>query len=400
MPIFEYKARTKEGEQRSGTIETSSHEAALESLQKQNLVVTLLKERTRPSFLELRIGGGVKQKDIVIFSRQLATLFEAQIPIMESLRTVMSETSNETFRGAVAQILDDVSGGMALSQAFARHPSIFSSFYIQLVRSGEESGKLQEIFSYVADYLEHSYYLTTKARNALIYPAFITVTFFGVIVVMLVAVVPRLVGIFEETGQKVPFYTQVIIQLSLFLRTFGFLILLALIAGAIVLWRWAQGKRGRLYFNRLQISIPLLGTVFQKLYMARMADNLHTLIAGGIPIIRALTISADVVGNVVYESAINEAIESVKGGGSISEAFSKNGDIPPLVTQMIRIGESSGKLDFILANIAKFYQREVDSAFENLVSLIEPALIIFLGIGVGILVAAVLVPLYSLVGSI
>lgn len=400
MPTFEYKARTKEGEQRSGTIETSSQEAALESLQKQNFIVTFLKERTGPAFFELRIGGGIKQKDIVIFSRQLATLFEAQIPIMEALRTVMSETSNETFRKAVAQILDDVAGGMAFSQALARHPLIFSSFYIQLVRSGEESGKLQGIFSYTADYLERSYYLSTKARNALVYPAFITLTFFGVIVVMLVAVVPRLTEIFEETGQAVPFYTQAIIGLSLFLRTFGFVVLIAFITGALVLWQWAQRKRGRMYFHRLQISVPILGTIFKKLYMARMADNLYMLITGGIPIIRALTISADVVGNTVYESAINEAVESVKGGGSISDAFGKNSDIPPLVTQMIRIGESSGKLDFILANIAKFYQRDVDSAFENLVSLIEPALIIFLGIGVGILIVAVLVPLYSLVGSI
>lgn len=400
MPIFEYKARTKDDEVRSGIIETSSQEAAIETLQRQNLTITLLKERAQPSFLQMRLGGGVKQKDIVIFSRQLATLFEAQIPIVESLRTVTSETSNVTFREAAAQILDDVSGGIALSNALARHPSIFSSFYIQLVRSGEESGKLQEVFSYIADYTERSYYLTTKARNALMYPAFVTVTFFGVIVVMLVAVVPRLLGIFEETGQAIPWYTQAILGLSIFLRTFGLFILIALVAGAFFLWRWAQREIGRSYFHRLQISLPILGAIFQKLYMARFADNLHTLIIGGIPIIRALAISGDVVGNMVYQRAINNAAESVKGGGSISDAFEKNSDIPPLVTQMIRIGEASGKLDFILAKIAKFYQREVDSAFENLVSLIEPALIVFLGIGVGVLVAAVLIPLYSLVGSI
>lgn len=400
MPIFEYKARTKDGEVRSGIIETSSQEAALEALQRQNLTVTLLEEKARLSFFEMRLGGGVKQKDVVIFSRQLATLFEAQIPIVESLRTVISETSNTTFREAAAQILDDVSGGIALSNALARHPSIFSSFYIQLVHSGEESGKLQEVFSYIADYTERSYYLTTKARNALMYPAFVTVTFFGVIVVMLVAVVPRLLGIFEETGQTIPWYTQAILGLSVFLRTFGLFILIALVAGAFFLWRWAQQEMGRLYFHRLQISLPILGTIFQKLYMARFADNLYTLIIGGIPILRALAISGDVVGNAVYQGAINDAAESVKRGGSISDAFEKNSDIPPLVTQMIRIGETSGKLDFILAKIAKFYQREVDSAFENLVSLIEPALIIFLGIGVGVLVAAVLVPLYSLVGSI
>lgn len=402
LSTFEYKARTREGETRSGVIESSSREAALDLLQQNNLMVLALAERGRPSLFSLNIPlkRPISQKDVLIFSRQLATLFEARVPVVTALKTLSGETAKPALRAMIGQILDDVAGGLALSQAMAKHPNVFTPFYINLLRSGEESGKLQEIFTYLADHLERSYYLVTKARNSLIYPAFVLFTFFGVLVVMLVAVIPKLVSIFEETGQAVPFYTQAVIYLSSFLRQWGLVLLIALIAGALFLWRWGLKPRGKLFFHTLQISMPILGAIYKKLYIARFTDNLHTLIGAGVPLIRALTVTRDVVGNVVYQGAIDAAIESVKGGSTISSAFEQNRAIPPLVTQMMRIGETSGRLDFILANIAKFYQREVDSALDNMVALIEPALIIFLGVGIGILVALVMVPLYNLVGVV
>lgn len=400
MASFEYQARTDKGEMRSGFIETSSKEAAIDFLQQQKLIVVSVKEFGKKSFLEFEIGGGVKQKDIAVFSRQLSTLFEAQIPVVEALKTLLGETGKSALRGPIAEILDDITGGMSLSQAIAKHPKVFSTFYLNLVRSGEESGKLQEIFSYLADYLERSYYLNTKARNALIYPAFILVAFVAVFVILLVIVIPRLITIFEETGQAIPIYTQAIIILSTFLRDWGFVILFFLIGGAVILWRWSLTINGKYFFHKLLISLPVIGEMYRKLYMARLSNNLRTLLVGGIPIIRALSISADVVGNMVYQKAIEDAIESVKGGGTISASFEKTPEIPVLVTQMIKIGESSGRLDFILESMSKFYQREVDSTIENLVALIEPSLIVFLGIAVGILVGSILVPLYNLVGSL
>lgn len=402
MPTFEYRARTPEGEVRSGLVTASSEEAALDALQQNNLTVIAVREAAPPSLLERNIffGARVKHKDVVIFSRQLATLFEARIPVVQALKTLMSETEKPALRQIIAEILDDVAGGMSLSQVMGKHPGAFSSFYVNLVRSGEESGKLQEIFTYLADYMERSYYLVSKARNSMIYPAFVLVAFTGVLVVMLVVVFPRLISIFEETGQQVPFYTQVVIYLSLFLQRWGLLLLLAIAGAVVMLWRWGQTKAGRFFFHRLQVTAPIVGELYRKLYMARLTDNLQTLIMGGIPIIRALSITGDVVGNVVYRQAIERAIESVKGGSTISAAFEATPEIPPLVSQMIRIGESSGRLDFILGSIAKFYRREVDSVLENIVALIEPALIIFLGIGIGGLVASVLVPLYNLVGAI
>ncbi len=402
MATFEYRARTSEGEIRSGLIEASGEEAALDLVQQNNLVIVAMREVPRSSFLArgLAFGSRVKQKDVVIFSRELATLFEARIPVATALKTLVSEVEKPALKKIIANILDDVAGGMALSQSMAKHPHIFSSFYVSLVRSGEESGKLQEIFSYLADYLERSYYLTSKARNSMIYPAFVLVAFIGVLVVMLVVVFPRLISIFQETGQPIPFYTAAIISLSLFLQQWGVAILIILVVGIVVMVRWAKTKNGKYFFDRLQITMPILGGLWRKLFMARLTDNLQTLIAGGIPIVRALSITGDVVGNAVYQTAIERAIESIKGGGTISSAFEKTSEIPALVTQMIRIGETSGRLDSILANISKFYQRDVDSDLENIVALIEPALIIFLGIGVGILVASVLVPLYNLVGTI
>jgi len=402
MPTFSYKAKTQQGEIRSGVIDASSQDAAIDILHQQNLLVISVEEdKGGESAWNISVfGGRVKQKDVVIFSRQLATLFEASIPVATALKTLVGETPTPALKTAIATILDDVSGGLALSQAFAKHPTIFSPFYIYLVRSGEESGKLQEVFTYLADYLERSYYLTSKARNAMIYPAFVLSAFVVVLIVMLVVIIPRLIKIFEETNQEVPAFTKFIIGLSSFLQHWGVLLLLLLIAGAILVWRWGVTESGKYALHTLQLRAPVFGDLYKKLYMARFTDNLRTLIVGGIPILRALEVTRDVVGNAVYQRVITEAIESVKGGSTISSALEKSKHVPVLVTQMIRIGEASGRLDFILGSIAKFYQREVDSAVDNLVALIEPILIIGLGLGVAALVSAVLVPLYNLVGSI
>ncbi len=395
---FNYKARTSQGEARSGVIEARSMDVAVETLQRSNLIVTEIRPVGRTSLLSTKIKffDRVKQRDLVIFSRQLATLFQAKIPVTQSLRTLAAETESSGLRDSTGQILEDVSGGSSLSQAMGRHPDVFSRFYISMVRAGEESGKLEEVFSYLADYLERSYALISKARNALMYPAFVFVAFIGVIIVMLVVVIPRLTSIFTELGQGVPFYTRVVIGISTVLQQWGILLLILFAIAALVAWRYARTEPGQLFFDSMKIRLPLIGGLLKKVYLTRLADNLSTLIVAGIPIIRALEITGDVVANRMYQRIINDATESVKAGNTISASFEKFPEIPPLITQMIRIGEESGKLDFILKSAAGFYQRDVDNLLENFVSLIEPALIIFLGLGVGVLVAAVLVPLYNL----
>lgn len=400
MAVFNYQAKTVTGEPRQGTVDAPSMESAIDILQRNNLIIINVNPVARSvGFIKdgrIKFFDRVVLREIVVLSRQLATLFEAKVPVIQALKTLVSQSSSYPLKEAMAEILDDVNGGSSLSLALSRHPKIFSRFYISMVKSGEESGKLQEVFSYLADYLDRSYNLTLKARNALIYPAFVFVSFIGVVTVMLVVVIPKLTSIFEQTGQAVPLYTQVVIGASYFLRSWGWLLLIVIAAGAFALWRYVRTERGQLAFDTFKIKVPILGPIYEKIYLARFADNLASLVVAGIPILRALQITSEVVGNKVYEAAILAAAESVKGGSMIANSFESSHVIPLLVTQMIKIGEESGKLDQILASIAKFYQREVDNLLDNLVSLIEPALIIFLGIAVGGLVASILVPLYNL----
>ncbi|PJE64707.1 MAG: hypothetical protein COU90_00330 [Candidatus Ryanbacteria bacterium CG10_big_fil_rev_8_21_14_0_10_43_42] len=399
---FKYQAKTGEGELRSGTIEAASVDVAVSALQRRGLfIVSIIPEDDSVPFYARSITflERVKQREIVIISRQLATLFQAKVPVVESLKIIFSEVDSPLLKRELYGLLEDIQGGASMSQSMARHPKVFSPFYINMVRSGEESGKLEEVFTFLADYMERNYELTSKARNALIYPAFVLVSFLGVMTLMLTVIIPNLAEILQETGQELPIYTRIVIGASDFFQTFGILVAVGIGILGVFGWRFYQTDQGRLSVHRFQISLPLFGTLYRKLYMSRIADNLQTLISGGIPVVRALEITADVVGSEVFRKIILEAIESVKGGSSISAALARHPDIPSLMSQMIRIGEETGRLDSILENLASFYRKEVNSLVDNLVNLIEPIMILLLGGGVGILVASVLVPLYNISAS-
>ncbi|KKU06006.1 MAG: Type II secretion system protein [Parcubacteria group bacterium GW2011_GWA2_45_30] len=403
MSVFEYKARTKEGELRSGVIDVSSKDAAIERLHQGNLVVVEIKEQkvSGAGFSLPFFRGKVPLKEVMVFSRQLSTLFEAQVPILDALKTLAGDTSfRPALRGAVSEILKDVTGGLALSQALSKHQNIFSNFYLNLVRAAEEAGKLQDTFTYLADYIERNYYLTSKVRNALMYPIVVLVAMLAVMAVMTVVVIPDLATIFKETNQPLPFYTEMIFAVSFFLRDWGIAVILVIVVAIFLFWRWAETPDGRVFFNRLEVHLPLFGEIFRKLYMARVADNLQTMIVAGIPILRALEITSEVVGNVIYKKALQDAMVSVKGGSTISAAFERVPEIPVMVVQMIRVGELTGRIDFILANLARFFRKEVDSMLDNLVTLIEPIMILVLGVMVAFLMLAIFVPLYNLVGAL
>ncbi len=402
MAIFRYKARNNAGENREGLVEAGTQEAAIEVLQKNNLILVSIAAEQATSFFSRSIGSfkSVKTGDIVIFTRQLSTLFSAKVPVVQALRTLASESENEIFKTVIADIVDRVGGGVRLSQALGEHPEIFSAFYVNLVKSGEESGKLEDTFDFLAGYLERSEYLSSKAKNALIYPAFILVAFLGVVVVLFTYVVPKLVDILKETGQALPWYTQVIIYVSDFLVNYGAYALVVLILGIGFLIRFLRTEAGKEVFDRIIISLPVIGGLYRKIYLSRIADNLATLFVGGISILDSLKITSDVVDNRVYQKILLDAAESVRAGNTISSSFARYPDIPPLVTQMIRVGEETGKLDFILSKVSNFYKQEVDNILSNLVSLIEPVLIVTLGIGVALIVGAIFVPLYGVTSSI
>lgn len=400
--LFTYQARTSDGVARSGTVEAPTLDSAIQSLQRQNLIViSLLEAGEQKKWFDLSFSAfrGVKQRDVVALARQLSTLFEAKVPVVQTFRTLIGESSGGAARGYLVEVLDDVQAGMSMSQAMGKHPQMFSPFFVNMVRSGEESGKLDEVFTFLADYIERNYELLTKTRNALIYPAFILVAFTGVLVLMLTVVIPKLTIIITEAGQTIPFYTQLVIWVSDFLRNFGVLLLFLIAMGGVFLAYYVKTPAGMRAWSRTQLTLPIIGNLFQKFYLARMADNMQTLISAGIPIVRALQITADVVGNEIYRGIVLEAVEAVRGGSTIAEAFARHPEIPALLTQMMRVGEETGKLDQILKAISRFYTREVDNLVDNLVALIEPVLILFLGLGIGLIVASVLVPIYNLTGA-
>ena len=269
-----------------------------------------------------------------------------------------------------------------------------------MVKTGEESGKLNEVFNYLADYLDRQYALISKTKNALIYPAFVIAVFIAVMVLMFVLVIPKLSGIILESGQEIPIYTQIVIGISNFFVNYGiFLLIFVVLLGlyGIRLWR---SEKGRHYLDGLKVRLPLVGGLYKKFYLARIADNMDTLLASGISIVRAIEITGEVVDNRVYSKILTEAAESVKGGASFSDALISHKEMPPIMVQMVQVGEETGTLSTILKTLATFYKREVDDMVDTLVGLIEPVMIIVLGLGVGILLASILVPIYNLAGGI
>ncbi len=398
--LYKYEATTLEGEIKSGNIEAANRDIAITALQRRNLIVTSIEEGGKKGLFtqQFTFFKRIKTRDIVILSRQLSTLFEAKVPAITSFRLLSAETDNPALREKLTELLDDIQGGASISDAMSRQPAVFSKFFVSMVRSGEESGKLDEVFSYLAAYLERNYELTSKAKSALIYPAFVVTAFIGVLILMLTVVIPKLTIILEETGQELPVYTKAIITASNFLINYGILLLIALIIGAIALWIYFRTPRGKTAISRFQISVPYVGNLYRKLYLSRMMDNFETLLSSGISAVRTLELTSEVINNEIYKKIIFETIEAVKGGSSISEAFSRYEDIPGLVVQMIKVGEETGKLSFVMKTLSRFYKREVDTAIETLMSLIEPALIIVLGGGVGLLVAGILGPIYNLSG--
>lgn len=269
-----------------------------------------------------------------------------------------------------------------------------------MVRAGEESGKLDQTFTYLADYLDRSYEVTSKARNALIYPAFVIGVFVIVMVLMLTAVIPKLSTILAESGQPIPAYTAVVIAISNLLVHYGIFILIALVVGGVFAWRHYSSPEGQNSLARFKLAFPYVGELYRKLYLARISDNMNTMLSSGIPMVRALEISGSVVGNRIYEEILTKAVEAVRGGSSVADSLSGTREIPNVMTQMIRIGEETGELASILKTLAHFYQREVTNAVDTLVDLIEPAMIVLLGLGVGTLLASVLIPIYNISSGI
>jgi type IV pilus assembly protein PilC len=399
--LFKYKAVDEKGINKEGGIEAPNKDIAISSLQGRGLIVVSIKgEEEKKSGFHFSFFGKVPMKDVVILSRQIATLFEAQVSALKTFTLLATNAENKILGQKLTQISDDLQAGVSISGALAKHPDVFSDFYINMVKTGEETGKLNQTFNHLADYLDRQYALTSKTRNALIYPAFVIATFFAVMILMFVVVIPKLSAIITESGQEAPFFTKIIIGLSTFFVQYGFIIIIFFILGGIWLWRLSATQKGKAYLDKMKLSTPVLGNLYQKLYLSRIADNMDTMLTSGIPIVRAIDITSDVVGSMVYKKVMKEAAESVKSGISLSAALEKHREMPNMMVQMVKVGEETGSLGSILKTMGDFYKRETDGAVDTLVGLIEPFMIIVLGFGVGILLVSILMPIYNMAGSI
>lgn len=397
--LFNYRAVDTTGADRSGSIDAVNVDIAISSLQRRGLVITEIHAADeRKGLLNLNISffDRVSNKDVVILSRQLATLFEAQVSALRIFRLLSSETEKRTLALKLTNIADDLQAGSSISAALAKHPKIFSAFYVSMIKAGEESGKLDSTFGYLADYLDRTYELVTKARGALIYPSFVIFTFVVVMVLMFVVVIPKISIILAESGQEIPIYTKIVLGISNGLVNYGIFVAIGLVILGYVGFRYVRTPSGRIVFDQFKLSIPYLSTLFRKLYLARLADNMNTMLLSGIPMIRALELTSDVIDNQIYKAIMAKAVEDVKSGKPVSEALSGNKEIPGIMTQMIKVGEETGELGNILKTVSNFYTREVKTAVDALVDLIEPLMIVMLGLGVAFLLASVLVPIYNI----
>lgn len=401
--LFNYVAKTKDGENQMGSVEASSRELAIDILQRHGLVVVSLEvQETMPLWAgRFKLFQKVSLKDLSIFSRQFATLLEAKVPIIDTLRTLQKQADNKYLKERIAEIAADIEGGLALSAALSRQQQIFSSFFISMVKSGEVSGNLEDVFSYLADYLEKQYDLNTKVRGALWYPVLILFFFIVIAIAMVLLVIPQLESFLLEFGADLPLPTKALIGASQFFRNWLWLFILFGFVAFFAAVRYVKTAEGRWFWDGLKIKLPIFGRLFKYIYITHFSETLGVLLEGGVPINQALIISGDVVNNEIYKDIILKAEEAIRRGEMTSRVISAYPDkFPPVVSQMLAIGEKTGRISELLKRVAAFYRRELDKIVANLVVLIEPILIIGLGAMIGLLLAAVLLPIYQLVSTL
>lgn len=399
---FTYQVKSQNGELFEGNLEAPDENVAVNLLHSRGYTVLSLQSASKDIFSTdiNQYLNRTKGKDIVVFTRQLATLVDADMPLAEGLRTLAKQVEKPGLKKVVGEISDAVEGGSSLSAALSEYPKLFGSFYVKLVKSGELSGKLQDSLNYLADYLERTQAIISKIKGALAYPAFVISVMIVVSIIMVIYVLPQLLNIFKETGvTDLPITTRVLIAVTDFANRFSILIFGVLIGGGVGAWRYIRTPKGKIFFDGVKIKAPIFGKILRNLYLARISESLATLIKAGISILDAIKITSELIDNKNYQDILLEAEENVRGGGTISEAFAKYEDVPPLVTSMIAIGERTGKLDMMLGHVSKFYRTESENSVQNISQLIEPILVFILGIGVALLVSSVLLPIYSLIGS-
>lgn len=397
MPIFRYKARNKKGKIKTG-IEIGLNETDLITrFRRKELEIFSLAPGENDLETKIRLfveRSGIK--DLVIFARQFSVMISANVPVVESLLILIEQTENFSLKNMIAEIAFEVDAGSLLSDAFGKRPAVFSEFFVNIIKSGETSGKLDEVLNYLADEMEKNYDMVSKVKGAMIYPIFILCGLVGVGVVLMVYVIPNLTAVLTESGAELPFATRVVVATSNFLTNYLLFLVIALVGVIFLIRFYLKTYRGRRNFDYLALRLPIFGTLFKYIYLMRFTRSLSTLLKGGVTITKSLEIVARVVHNIIYQEIIMKTLEAINDGNPVASVMENEPTIPKMVPQMISVGERSGKLDVVLDKITEFYGREADKMLANLSTLMEPVIMVIMGVGVGIMVAAVIMPMYNM----
>lgn len=399
---YKYQAKNKLGELQVGFVEAPSKDMAANILSSHDLFILSIESSDKKGFYD-RFSSyftRVKRKDMVIFTRQLAILLEARLPLDNALKTLYEQTHNPTLKEAIYQISEDIDSGLSFSQSLERQDEIFSNFFVSMVRTAEVTGNLNEIVGFLADYIEKEDVLITKARSAMIYPGIVIGLFVVVAAVLVMFVFPQLGPIFEQSNVELPFLTKALIGSGQFAVSWWPALLLGVIVLGVVALDYFKSNEGKALLDDLKIRAPIAKKVFLPITVARFANAGTMLLKGGVPLAQSIEIVSQTLDNVLYQDVLREVADKVRQGSPLSESLAQYPTyFPPLVSQMIVVGEKTGQLDKIFMRISNFYNREADNVVGNIVDIIQPVLMVFVGVMVGLLFASVLMPLYNLTSS-
>ena len=400
MSLYRYSAKDLSGKKFVGEVEAIDEKALVSTLQGQGLVPIEIKERNTQSRVTIEKvlpkTGGVSSSEIVGFTRQLSTMISAGLPLTDALVILEKQTKNKHLARVLAEIVADVEGGTSLSQAFGKHPKIFDVIYIRLVEAGETGGVLDKVLNKLAESLEKEREFKSKTKGAFIYPAIVVVVMILVVSIMMIFVIPKLTSLYTEIGASLPLPTRILIFLSNFMRSFWWLLIMIIIVGIYSFKVFAKTPRGSMLVSNFVLRLPIWGKIRKTLVLAQFTRTLGLLIGSGIPIITALKVVADLLATPSYKEGIEFAISRVERGSPLYQPLATNPDFPPIVGQMVRVGEETGKMDEVLVRLSVYFEAESENLIRNLTTALEPVILVVLGLGVGILVLSIILPIYNL----
>lgn len=397
---FIYKAKDAKGSIVKGSIEATEELSASMSLKEKGLYITNIKPKSSSHGFSFNFQKKVPLKDKIVFTEQLGIMLKAGLSIVDALDSLKEETTNHNFADHISKIKFDIQGGTPLSEALSKHGSIFSDVYVNMVKAGEQSGKIEVVLNRLSAQMQKDYELTRKIKGALYYPAFVMVALVVVMALVMIVIIPQLKLIFDDAGVSLPVLTKGIIAISFFLKDFWIYLIIGVTVIFVALTRFNKTEQGKLFFDKLIIKIPVIGTLLKKTYASRFTRTFASLTSSGLPLIEVFNITSKVVGNVIYEKEIKKMAEEVKSGHSISATLKKSKLMPKMIGQLSSVGEKSGNVDEVFDTLANFFDRDIDSMTSNLSTLLEPILMVVMGVGIGLIVISVLQPIYGLVNAI